>query len=88
MGETKEIELNPATEIEMKQEEAWEQLKNKRVHWFTFRAKDQSYYRSFVEITGNNTRTIFGIIYRDWNAYDRYKPDYLAFKNSLRKYSH
>jgi hypothetical protein len=86
MGDPREIEMNPATEILV--EERMEQMKNKRVRWVIIRAKDNSYYKSFVdEITSNNTRTVFGIIYRDQNAYQKYRQVYLIFKQSLIQYS-
>ena len=86
MGDPKEIEVNPATEILV--DESREQRQNKGVRWVTIRAKDHSYYKSFVEeITGNNTRTVLGIIYQDRNAYQRYRQDYLYFKKSLIQYS-
>jgi hypothetical protein len=86
MGNPREIEVNPATEILV--DERKEQGNNKRLRWVTIRAKDHSYYKSFVdETTGHNTRTVFGIIYRDRNAYQRYRQDYLIFKKSLIQYA-
>jgi hypothetical protein len=86
MGEPKEIEVNPATEILVN--EKVEQGKNNRTRWITIRAKDHSYHKSFVdEITTYNTRTVFGIIYHDQNTYQRYRQDYLNFKKSLIRYA-
>jgi hypothetical protein len=78
--------VNSATEILV--DEKTEQKQNKRIRWVAIRAKDNSYHKSFVdEITSNNTRTVFGIIYQDQNAYQRYRQDYLTFKESLIQYS-
>lgn len=86
LGDLRGIEVDPATEILV--EEKKEQGKGKHIRWFTIRAKDRSYAKSFVdEVTGNNTRTVFGIIYRDQHAYQRHRQDYLRFKKSLRQYA-
>jgi hypothetical protein len=51
----------------------------------TYAAKDGSYTRSFddTENTELNTRTTFGITYKNMAAYNKYKAQYLAFKKSL-----
>jgi hypothetical protein len=86
LGDPKDIELNPASEVLM--DESREQANHKSLRRVTIRAKDRSYYKSFVdETTGHNTRTVLGIIYRDRNAYQRYRRDYLRFKQSLRQYA-
>ena len=86
MGEPREIEVNPATEILVN--EKVEQGKDNRIRWITIRAKDHSYHKRFVdEITDYNTRTVFGIIYHNQNAYQRYWQDYLNFKKSLIRYA-
>ncbi len=85
-GEPDEIEVNPATETMV--EDKTQQGQGKRVRWVTVRAKNQSYYKSFVDtVTDTNTRTIFGFIYRDQDAYQKYRPAYLRFKQSLRQYA-
>jgi len=62
-------------------------------HWVTLKAKDDSYYRSFVSIkeqvgTGSSElHHVFGIKYTDWESYLNYKEQYLAFKESLRQYA-
>ena len=86
MGEPREIEVNPATEILV--EERVEQEDNSRIRCITISAKDQSYHKRFEdEITTYNTRTVFGIIYRNQKAYERYRPDYLKFKESLEQFA-
>lgn len=85
-GEPREIELNPAIEVLV--EEKRQEGKGKQVRWVTVRAKDRSYHRSWVdEITGLNTRTVFGISYRDQKSYQDYRQDYLRFKKSLRQFA-
>jgi len=55
----------------------------------TLKAKDNSYFRSVedTENTETNNRTVFGIKYRDRNAYDKYRQQYLTFKKSLKQFS-
>ena len=61
-------------------------VKTRRV---TLKAKDGTYLRSFedAENTETNNRRVFGIKYRDRNAYSKYRRQYLTFKNSLRQFS-
>jgi hypothetical protein len=61
-------------------------VKTRRV---TLKAKDGTYLRSFEDTknTETNNRTVFGIKYRDRNAYNKYRRQYLIFKNSLRQFS-
>lgn len=59
--------------------------------WVTIRAKDGTYYRSFVSIKNQaNTESplhhVFGIKYKNNEAYEKYKDDYNAFKKSLIQY--
>ncbi len=56
--------------------------------WVTVKAKDNSYYRSYVHFrkqidTGSEYTYTFGIKYKDANAYLTYKDAYIAFKKSL-----
>jgi hypothetical protein len=84
--EPKDIELNPATEVRV--DESREQGINRHLRRVTIRAKDRIYYKSFVdETTSHNTRTVLGIIYRDRNALQKYRRDYLHFKQSLIQYA-
>jgi hypothetical protein len=51
-------------------------------------AKDNSYTKSLVVITENqNVNYAFGIKYKNQVAYEKYKADYLRFKNSLKQFS-
>jgi hypothetical protein len=63
-----------------------------KTRWTTIKAEDDSYYRSFVSIqrqvgTGSEVHHVFGIKYRDTAAYEAYKAEYTAFKQSLRQYA-
>lgn len=55
----------------------------------TIRAKNGSYTRSYVDVenTKENTRRVSGIKYRNQQAYNKYKADYLKFKASLIQYA-
>lgn len=60
--------------------------------WVTIKAKDGSYYRSFVSITdgvgsGSQVHHVLGLQYKNEAAYEKYKNDYLKFKASLMQYS-
>ncbi len=62
------------------------------VVWKTIKAKDGSYTRSFVSTKENvgeglGLHHVFGIKYKDSNSYDKYKDDYIFFKESLRQYA-
>jgi uncharacterized protein YcfL len=63
------------------------------IRWVTVRAKDGSYYRSFVSIREqvaqghSELHHVFGIKYKDNTGYERYKDAYIAFKESLRQYA-
>lgn len=65
-----------------------------RTRWVTIKAKDGSYYRSFVSLQKRiltqdsaELHHVFGIKYRDAAAYETYKTAYSAFKQSLRQYA-
>ena len=60
--------------------------------WVTVKAKDNSYYRSYVHTrkqidTGSEYTYTFGIKYSDRDSYNTYKDAYVAFKKSLVQYS-
>ena len=76
-----EIEQYEAQQHEIKQAET--------IRRITIRAKNGSYTRSYVDIENHqtNTRVVFGITYQNQTSYDRYKSDYLKFKQSLIQYS-
>ena len=60
----------------------------------TFRAKDNSYKRSFVHQRAchsnkleNCISHVFGIKYKDRQAYGKYRDSYIAFKKSLKQFA-
>ena len=58
------------------------------VQWVTVKAKNGSYWRSWVDKeTENNTRTVFGIKYQNQEVYKKYKEQYRRFKGSLIQYA-
>jgi hypothetical protein len=86
-GKPEDIERKVESEdVVSEQVEEKGSIKTRRV---TLKAKDNSYLRSFedAENTETNNRRVFGIKYRDRTAYDRYRQQYLTFKNSLRQFS-
>lgn len=96
--EPKEIMLDPRREIlvshRVERKQRGRDSRGEYIHrivtqWFTVRAKDGSYWRSWLDIedTGIGTRKVFGIKYRNKKAYDRYKDAYQRFKNSLVQYA-
>jgi len=75
-----------------KSETSGEGLDKKTITWGTFKAKDNSYLRSYVSIksqvdTGSDLHHVFGIRYKDQKTYDLYKGAYEAFKQSLVQYA-
>jgi len=64
------------------------------IRWVTLKAKDDSYYRSFMSIKEqvkpdgmSELHHVFGIKYRDSAAYEQYRDDYVTFKESLQQYA-
>jgi hypothetical protein len=86
-GDPVDIELKPGIEEYASRKD--EKKNGKVTGFFTIRALDKSYLRSYVdtEDTRLNTRLVFGIKYRSQKDYDRYKQYYLKFKQSLRQYA-
>lgn len=83
--------INEKTE-QTKESELPDQYGNKTIHSVTIKAKDNSYYRSFVSIkeqagTGNDLHHVFGIKYKDSEYYEKYKEAYIAFQDSLEQYA-
>lgn len=82
-----EIDLDPATEVIVSKEVKTKN--NITVTQVTVKEKTGKYLRSWLDREDNlsNTRTVFGIKYRDMPSYNKYRPDYLIFKNSLRQFA-
>lgn len=62
-----------------------------RIRWVTVKAKDDSYYRSFVskkeQIGVSEIHHVFGIKYQDAKALEEYREEYEVFKESLVQYA-
>ena len=77
---------------EVKESERSGQFGDRVLRWVTAKAKDGSYYRSFVSIkeqvgTGSSLHHVFGIKYQDSASYEKYREVYVSFKESLRQYA-
>lgn len=86
-GKPEDIEPDPRLEEVVSEDvQGKGSIKTRRM---TLKAKDNSYLRSFedTENTETNNRTVFGIKYRDRNAYDKYRQQYLTFKKSLKQFA-
>lgn len=57
--------------------------------WWTIAANDESYLRSYYQVTDNDLGTtyVIGIKYLNKDALAKYKEDYLLFKASLMQYA-
>lgn len=68
-----------------------EGLNTKTVYWATIKAKDNSYYRSFVStkinLEDSQIHYVLGIKYKDTKMYETYKNAYTEFKDSLQQYA-
>ena len=86
-GDPADIAINSRSETMVAQNT--DKSGTKVIRRATIRAKDGSYTRSFEEVedTGNNTRRVFGIKYVNEAAYNRYRQNYLTFKQSLRQFA-
>ena len=85
-GEAKEIEINPNTEKLIDQNIAKEKNEfgqSKTIRVFTAKAIDNSYFRAIRDESTDSTRLIFGIKYKNKEAYNKYYNDYILFKKSL-----
>lgn len=93
-GDPAEIKLNPRREVlvSSRMERASRgkmrdggYISNNIAHWYTARARDNSYERSWtdVEDKGLNVRYIFGIKYRNQATYQKYRMQYAHFRKSL-----
>jgi len=86
-GQPNDIELNARSEVQVSQNT--EHRGSLVVRRKTIKAKDNSYTRSFedTEDSATNTRKVFGIKYRNQDAYSRYRQTYLTFKKSLTQFA-
>lgn len=71
-----------ASESESKQGEV-------TVRWYTIRAEDGSYAESYQDRQDalSGTRTVLGVRYRDDEAREHHRAEYLRFKTSLKQFA-
>jgi hypothetical protein len=62
---------------------------SKTTTWVTFSGPGGKYERSYADTVdaAQNTRTVFGFRYPNKAAYERWRPAYLKFKQSLQQYA-
>ena len=86
-GKPSDIEIDPGKEEYVSQQA--EQKGTINVRRVTIKAKDGSYTRAFedTENTDLNIRRVFGFKYKNRTAYDKYRSQYLTFKQSLQQFS-
>ena len=86
-GQPNDIELNARYEVQVSQ--TTERKGSLSVRRMAIKARDNSYTRSFedTEDSATNTRKVFGIKYRNQDAYSRYRQVYLTFKKSLTQFA-
>lgn len=86
-GEPEDIKIDPNRELLVSENS--ERKGNKNVRTVTVKDKAGKYFRSWVDTqdTLSNTRLVFGIKYKDQAAYNKYRKQYLIFKNSLQQFS-
>jgi hypothetical protein len=83
-GENDDIAFDSATEVEEAPVRREDGIT--KVTWFTYKAKDGSYLRTYKE-TREGARWVIGLKYADTATYARYKAVYQRFKKSLRQYA-
>lgn len=86
-GEPNDVEINSRNEVLVSQSS--EKKGSTTVRRVTVKARDNSYTRSFEDTadSATNTRKVFGIKYRNQDAYSRNRQTYLTFKQSLRQFA-
>ncbi len=86
-GKPSDVEIDPGKEEYVSQQA--EQKGTINVRRVTIKAKDGSYTRSFedTENTDLNIRRVFGFKYKNRATYDKYRGQYLTFKQSLQQFS-
>ena len=86
-GDPSDVAINSSSEVLVSQSS--EKKGSTTIRRATIRARDNSYTRSFedTEDSTTNTRKVFGIKYRNQDAYGRYRQTYLTFKQSLRQFA-
>lgn len=86
-GKATDIALKPSEKIVSRDSVLNAKNKPTLRNW-TIEANDKSYKRSYQEIIkGENINWVFGIKYKNDEAYNKYKDRYLAFKKSIVQYA-
>ena len=92
-GDPDYLRLLPIEEIvDEKIEQSGSEFDVRIVRRVTLKAKDSSYYRSYISIksqvgSGSDLHHVFGIKYLDNQTHQRYRDQYLDFQESLRQYA-
>lgn len=62
---------------------------SRQTQWVTIRGPKGEYTRSYEDTTdtATNTRLVFGFKYRDRAAFNKYRKQYLRFKDSLQQFA-
>lgn len=85
-GDATDIRIQPGEKIISKDSSYTPQKRARTINW-TIEAGDKSYRRSYQEIKmDENINWIFGFKYKDEASYNKYKEQYLRFKNSIIQY--
>ena len=79
------IEISPITE--KLDSEKSSKFKDGKITWFTISSRKGEYIRSYQAFKSDSIHWVIGIKYKDKNAYDQYKKQYLFFKKSLQQYA-
>lgn len=87
-GENPEIDLKP-NETKGKPSVSHNKKTGKTVTMWTITAKDGSYSRSYRETSENEgtVRWVVGIKYKDKASYNKYKSQYIKFRDSIEQYA-
>lgn len=87
-GEATDIVLDTLTEVLVARSRQIMKKAGKTIVRKTIKAKNNSYERSYEDTEFKDSgRLVFGIKYKDKNAYQKYRSDYLKFKQSYEMQS-
>jgi len=86
-GEPSYFKLANNELIESEKEAVDEIVPTTIITWVTIKDKNENYWRSYYHKKTNSTDLVFGIWFTSQSAYERYKPQYTAFKKSLVQYA-
>jgi len=86
-GEPDYFKLASNEGIESEEEAIDEIIPTTIITWVTIKDENENYWRSYYHKKTESTDLVFGIWYKSQTAYERYKPQYTAFKKSLVQYA-